>query len=113
MAPIQERWFHNGRIMGLNVPGYTLFFASGICRHRACILMMNETAWMLPGFSCRYFVAVVMKYNEEGAEQRLVVCSACFPFGSEDSSSKELEECVRYCENENLSGCRVRLQCTS
>jgi len=31
---------------------------------------------MLPGFSCRGMVAVLIKYNEDGAERRLVVCSA-------------------------------------
>jgi len=43
------------------------------------------------------------KYNKEGAERRLVVCSAYLPYDSEDPpSSKELEELVRYSEYENL-----------
>jgi hypothetical protein len=41
--------------------------------------MRNETAWMLPGFSCRELVAVLIRYNKEGAERRLVVCSAYLP----------------------------------
>jgi len=58
---------------------------------------------MLPGFSCRDLVAVLIKYNEEGAERRLVVCSAYLPYDSEDPPpSKELEELVQYCENENI-----------
>jgi len=58
---------------------------------------------MLPGFSCRDLVAVLIKYNEEGAERRLVVCSAYLPYHSEDPPpSKELEELVQYCENENI-----------
>ena len=58
---------------------------------------------MLPGFSCRDLVAVLIKYNEEGAERRLVVCSAYLPYDSEDPPpSKELEELVRYSEYENL-----------
>jgi hypothetical protein len=58
---------------------------------------------MLPGFSCRDLVAVLIKYNEEGAERCLVVCSAYLPYDSEDPPpSKELEDLVRYCENENL-----------
>jgi hypothetical protein len=64
--------------------------------------MRNETAWMLPGFSCRDLVAVLIKYKE-GAERRLVVCSAYLPYDSEDPpSSKKSEELVRYSENENL-----------
>jgi hypothetical protein len=48
---------------------------------------------MLPEFSCRDLVAVLIKYNEEGAERRLVVCSAYLPYDSEDPPpSKELEE---------------------
>jgi hypothetical protein len=66
IAVIQEPWHHEGHIRGLNIPGYTLFSMSGIDRPRACILMRNETAWMLPGFSCRDLVAVLIKYNEMG-----------------------------------------------
>jgi hypothetical protein len=54
--------------MGLNILGYTLFFAGGIDRPRVCILTRNKTTWMLPGFSCRDLVAVLIKYNEDGAE---------------------------------------------
>ena len=78
MALIQEPWFRGDRIRGLNIPGYTLFNASGTDRPRACILTRNETAWMLPGFSCRDVMAVLIKYNE-GAERLLVVCSAHLP----------------------------------
>jgi len=80
MALILEPWYHEGCIRGLNIPGYTMFSISGIDRPRACILMRNETAWMLLGFSCR-------------AERWLVVCSAHLPYDSEDPPpSKELEE---------------------
>ena len=69
----------------------------------ACILDRNMTTWMLPGFSCRGLVAALINYNEEGAERRLVVCSAYLPYDSKDPPpSKELEELVRYCETENL-----------
>ena len=78
MALIQEPWYREGRIRGFNIPGYTLFSASGADRPRTCILMKNESAWMLPGFSCRDLVAVLIKY-EDGAERRLVVCSAYLP----------------------------------
>jgi hypothetical protein len=96
---IQEPWYHESCIRGLNIPGYTMFSVSGTDRPRACILMRNETAWMLLGFSCRDLVAVLIKYNEDGAEQWLVVCSAHLLFDSKDPPpSKELEELVRYCE---------------
>jgi len=103
MALIQEPWYREDHVIGLNIPGYTLFHASGIDRPRACILTRNETAWILPGFSCRDLVAVLIKYKDRGAERRLVVCSAYLPYDSEHPPpSKELEEFVRYCENENL-----------
>ena len=51
MALIQEPWYHEGHIKGLNIPQYTLFHSSGIDRPRACILKSEEIAWMLPGFS--------------------------------------------------------------
>ena len=91
MALIQESWFREGRMGGLNIPGYTLFSVSGPDRPRACILTRKESAWMLPGFSCRDLVAVLIKYDEEGVERRLVVCSAYLPYDSEDPPpSKEL-----------------------
>jgi len=73
MALLQEPWYRGGCIRGLNIPGYTLFSVNGTDRRRACILTRNETAWMLPGFSYRDLVAVLIKYNEEGAERHLVV----------------------------------------
>jgi hypothetical protein len=58
---------------------------------------------MLPSFSCRDLVAFVVKYFEDGEEKRLVVCSAFLPYDSEDPPhTKEFEELVRYCEDENL-----------
>jgi len=41
MALIQEPWFCEGHIRGLNIPGYTLFSVSGTDRPRACILMRH------------------------------------------------------------------------
>jgi hypothetical protein len=59
--------------------------------------------WVLPGFSCRDLVAVPVKYNEDGAEKQLVVCSAYLPYDSEDPPlSRELEELVQYCEDESV-----------
>ena len=58
---------------------------------------------MLPGFFCRDLVAVRVKCNENGAERRMVVCSACLPYDSEGPPmSKEFEQLIRYCESENL-----------
>jgi hypothetical protein len=69
----------------------------------ACILARNMTTWLLPGFSCRGLVAVLINYNEDGAKRRLVVCSAYLPYDTEDPPLlKDLEELVRYCETENL-----------
>jgi hypothetical protein len=103
MALIQEAWFHEDCIRGLNIPGYTLYSAGGNDRPRACILVRNMDIWVLPGFSCRDLVPILVKYIEVGAERRLVVCSAYLLYDSEDPTpSRELEELVQYSENENL-----------
>jgi hypothetical protein len=82
--------------MGLNIQEYTVFHASAMDRPRACIFTRNETAWVLPGFSCRGLVTVVIKYKERGAERLLFLCSAYLPYDSEDTPpSKELEELER------------------
>ena len=102
MALIQEPWYREGSIRGLNIPGYTLFSMSGTDLELVS-LRGTRQACMLPGFSCRDLVAVLIKYNEEVAERRLVVCFAYLPYNSKDPPpSKELEKLVRYCENENL-----------
>jgi hypothetical protein len=38
MALIQEPWYREGQITGLNIPGYILFSASGTDRPTACFL---------------------------------------------------------------------------
>jgi hypothetical protein len=60
MALILEPWYREGCIRSLNIPGYTLFSAGGTERPRACILTRNETAWMLPGFSHRDLVTILI-----------------------------------------------------
>ena len=95
VALVQEPWYCEGCIRGLTVPGYTLYSAGGKERPRACILARNMNAWVLPDFSCRDLVEIQMKYLEDGAERRLVVCSACLP-------SREMKKLVRYREKENL-----------
>jgi hypothetical protein len=103
MSLIQEPWYHDNCIRGLNIPGYTLYPTGGKDRPRACILARNVDIWVLPGLCCRDLVAVLVKYMEAGAERRLVVCSAYLPYDSRNPPpSKELEELVRYCENKNL-----------
>jgi hypothetical protein len=103
MTLIQEPWHRGDCIMALNIAGYTLFSATRRERPRPSILTKDKTAWMLPGFSCRDLVAVLIRYNEEGVERRLVVCSAYPPYDSEEPPpSKEFEDLVRYCETEDL-----------
>ena len=77
MALTQEAWYREDRVIGLNIPGYTLFHASGMDRPRACILTRNETAWMLPGFSCRDLIAVLTKCKE--GRRATLSCMLCVP----------------------------------
>ena len=103
MALIQELWYREGHIMGLNIAGYTLFCMSGIDRPRACILAKNMNVWMLPGFSYRYLVVYPINYNDGEAERHLVVCFAYLPYDSVDPPlSRGSEELMRYCEELNL-----------
>ena len=76
MALIQELWYRKESIRGLNISGYDLYAAGGRERPRACILVRNMRIWVLPGFSCRDLVAVLVRYLENGAQKWLVACSA-------------------------------------
>jgi hypothetical protein len=103
MALIQELWYCKDCIRDLNIPGYTLYSVGRKDRSRAFILAGNMNIRVVPGFSCRDLVAVLVKYMGEGTERRLVACSAYLPYDSKyPPPSRELEELVRYCENENL-----------
>lgn len=103
MALIEKPWYREGRIRGPKIPGHTLFSARGIDRSKSCILKRIKTTWMLPGLSCRDLVAILVKYKEDGAERRLVVCCAYLPYCSEDPpTSKQSEELARYCDSKNL-----------
>ena len=103
IASMQEPWYHENRIRGLNIPGYALYSARGNEKPRASILARNLNAWVLPGFPCRDLVAILIKYIEDGAERRLVACSAYLSYDSENlPPSREMEEPVRYFDNENL-----------
>ena len=73
VALIQEPWYCVGCVRALNIPGYILFSAGGMDRPRACTLTRNETTLLLPGFSCRDLVAVLIQYSEGGTERHLVV----------------------------------------
>jgi hypothetical protein len=84
MALIQELWYCEGHIMGLNIPGYTPFCVSGIDIHNAHIFARNKNILMPSGFYCRDVVTVLKSYNEGKAERCLVVCSAHLPHDSKD-----------------------------
>jgi len=102
MARIQERWYHEDRIRSLNIPGYTLYSAGGTDRPRACILATNVTTWMLPGFSCRDLVAVLVKYDKDGHEDGWLLVPRICPMIRGSPRSKEFNELARYCDGENL-----------
>ena len=84
MALVQEPWYREDCIRGLNMPAYIIYSARGKERPRACILAGNMNACELPGFSCRNLVSILIKYIEDGAERLLVVCSAYLQYDSED-----------------------------
>jgi hypothetical protein len=108
-ALIQELWYHENCIRGLNIPGYNLYSAGGIDRPTAYILLGSMTSWMLPGFSCRDLVAVSVQYLQGRSEKQLLICSAYLPYYSEDPPpTQEVEELVQYCEDKYLyliTGC--------
>jgi hypothetical protein len=95
VALIKKPWYCEDHINGLNILGYTLYSAGGTDGPGVCILVRNMAIWMLSGFSYSDLVAVLVKYIEDGAERRFVVCSAYLPYDSEDPPpSKEFEELV-------------------
>jgi hypothetical protein len=70
MALIQEPWYRENCIRGLNITGYTLYSAGGTDGPRSCILVGRMTGWLLTGFSGRDLVTVLVKYLENEMERR-------------------------------------------
>ena len=94
-----------GRLVdGLPEEGFTSRPVDSYWSKGAAIMVcQDEPTRELSGFSCRDLVAVIVKYDEDGAERRLVVCSAYLPYDSEDPPpSRELEDLMRYYKNENI-----------
>jgi hypothetical protein len=103
IALIQEPWYRENCIRGLNIPGYTLYSAGGTDRPRSCILVGDMTSWLLAGLSGRDLVAVLVKYLENGMERQAVICSTYLPYDVEDPPpTKELGALIRYCDGEHL-----------
>ena len=77
---IQEKWCREGCIMGLNIPGYTLFHGGRTDRPTACILVRKMNTQMLPEFAYRDPTPVLIKYNrgEVEKEQCCVLCPFAF-----------------------------------
>jgi hypothetical protein len=72
----------------LNIPGYRLYSARGKNRPRACILGRDMDIRELPDLSSRDLAAVLVKYQEDGVDRRLVVCSAYLPYYFEEPPDK-------------------------
>jgi hypothetical protein len=75
LALIQEPWYHDGCVRGLNIPGYNLYFMRGKDRPRACILGRDTNVWELSGFSCRDLVKVVRRGRGWG--RKVTGCMFC------------------------------------
>lgn len=73
---IHNKWCREVCIMGLNIPGYTLFHGGG----RACILVRKMNTQMLPEFSCRDPTPVLIKYKKDEVEEQqcCVLCLSAF-----------------------------------
>jgi len=68
MVQVQETWYREDCIRGVNIPPHTFYSPRGKERPRPCIFARNMNAWVLPGFSCRDLVAIPIKYIEDGEE---------------------------------------------
>jgi hypothetical protein len=84
LALIKGPSYRDECVSGLNIPGYTLYSVRGNDRSRACILGKDMDIRELQDFSSRDLVAVLVKHKADGADRRLVVCSAYLPYDSED-----------------------------
>ena len=99
---IQEPYFFQRKVRGLGNAGPIHYVASGPKPARACVFVKKDlNSLLLKQFSNSDFVAVQIRYKDNGEDKILICCSAYLPY-DEPAPTKELINIVRYCKNAGL-----------
>ena len=99
---IQEPYFFQRKVRGLGNAGPIHYVASGPKPARACVFVKKDlNSLLLKQFSNSDFVAVQIRYKDNGEDKILICCSAYLPY-DEPAPTKELINIVQYCKNAGL-----------
>ena len=99
---IQEPYFYKGKIRGLGNSGLVHYVSNSDGQVRACVYTHKSVnAIMLQNFSSCDFVAVQIRYNRNGTDYKLIVCSAYLAF-DKPVLSQELVNITDYCVENNI-----------
>lgn len=104
IALIQEPWQWNGKIKGLQVPGFSIFSAATNNKVRTCVVVNNNlNAFFLSNLSCCDLTAIKIKHNISGKPHEIVLASVYLPYDSIlPPPTSEMAALVTYCEQNNL-----------
>jgi len=78
LVAIQEPWINQGRILGLNSKGCSIFHGCGDNSLRTCIVTKGIRAMCLPQFSDSDITSISMSYtvNKQDRRPTVIVASA-------------------------------------
>lgn len=105
-ALIQEPWIDGqGRIQGLKCRDFTLFYKSGVSKHRSCILVNNKIKmFLMDNFSSED--TTVVKWERSKSEKPLLLISSYMPYDSlEPPPSEQIKKVVEERKYDLLIGC--------
>nr|XP_015922911.2 uncharacterized protein LOC107451358 [Parasteatoda tepidariorum] len=108
IALIQEPWTRKGRIMGLNVKGFNIFYDTRCDLPRTCIVARsNLNALNLVNFLNRDLVAVKLKFYDNKTISDFVIASAYLPYEEKDPLAVITRALIVHCS----SSCRFIFGC--
>jgi len=73
VVAIQERWINQGRILGLNSKGCSIFHGCGDNSPHTCIVTKRIRAMCLPQFSDRDITFISMSYTVNKQDRTVIV----------------------------------------
>jgi len=101
VVAIQEPWINQGRILGLNSKGCSIFPGCGDNSPRTCIVTKGIRAMCLPQFSDRDITSISMSHTVN-KQDRIVIVASVYMAIEDDPPPLRMEQLVQHCTVNNL-----------
>lgn len=99
---IQEPYFFKRKVRGLGNAGPIHYVNSGSKPARACVFVRKDmNSLLLKQFSNSDFVAVQIRYKDNGEDKTIICCSAYLPY-DKPAPTPELANIVKFCRQADI-----------